>query len=489
MDQLSTIQQEQLDRVNEIIAYKLSHGYDAFNQATGGKSVPHPQVNMRVNPFSAKFLEQQQRDLLKQKEMIQKQSKDYDDRHADELPEELQGVNDFEHLSKQYAKQHKKQQAVYSTYKSSPEYATKEALKQELKENKDYLQVVYDKLEPMINDIKGLKEEIKERDRLIKKFMKNIGRLDEAKDHVQELHNQIERIRDNIHGYEEAMIAIEQEKAEIEPHAEGNETILEEVVKLDRKIGILEDTIAKLNEQGQRLDRERHQLGSPDDLDKENMALISAIRNQEHNKALDVNKLRLFEGELVETREKEGVPLILSNISSLQHKIDNLKHKKKNIRRDIKVSETLATTHKKLAKMKPRTKERKIRSIEQDIRLLKARKQAIKAPKKGGVRAGVSAGKGKEMTWQAHLKACRAEHPDMPYKKVQAMASKSYKQPMSKRSSKVMMKKKGGVRAGKKKTMSHHQNPWIMHVQAYRKKHPSLSYKEVLMEARKSYKK
>jgi len=31
-------------------------------------------------------------------------------------------------------------------------------------------------------------------------------------------------------------------------------------------------------------------------------------------------------------------------------------------------------------------------------------------------------------------------------------------------------------------------NPWLMHVSAFRKKHPKMSYKESLQQAKKSYK-
>ena len=99
---------------------------------------------------------------------------------------------------------------------------------------------------------------------------------------------------------------------------------------------------------------------------------------------------------------------------------------------------------------------------------------------------------GKSNPWMIHLNAWRKAHPDVSFGKAMKEAAKSYKPPAN--------NEKRATSAPKKQASSRKQkakgdccnkrgpNPWLAHVKAFRQSHPSLSYKDVLSQAKPSYK-
>jgi chromosome segregation ATPase len=410
------IEQEQHDRVNQIIQDKIHEGYNGFNQATGGYH------NTRVSPFSAKFLEQAEKELLKQKQEAQAiDQKEYD-----------------------YAREHNIGKNKYK--KLYTKAVTRELdYRKQLKESKlqDKLKVGNEQLQKLELGHKELEDDLHIQQGYLKQLEETITILEDEYNDISEAHDVLAR---------ERLDMMETDRNKDDP---------ERYYDLGNRLAILVD-------KGEHI---AHQINNPDD----------GFKVQLQDKQAIVNELN------------KKIKVIKKTILRKSDAINILNDKLKNLEANIEVQRSIKKDTKKLLKMPTTQKRKKIQELEREIKLLQAKKRAVHHHKKGGVSAGIHTELHKERSWQAHLRHVRKENPDMPYKKVQALASSTYHNKALVRTMKhhkAEAKKVHHKGAGKKTAhqKAAHHNPWIMHVQAYRAKHPHLSYKEVLMQARKSYK-
>jgi hypothetical protein len=499
MDGLSRIQQEQLDRVNEIIDTKIACGYDAFNQATGGKLVPHENKNVRLNPFSAAFLEKAEKDLIKQRDAIRDIDDYSEDTNIHHFPLELQKVNRFKKLHRKAKEETKAARKELEKYE---EELGKPKQKEMAKKNKEELADIKSKLAELDDHLKSLKDEAEPLRKSIEMDKATLDRLIRDHDELDKVIEREGRTRELIKKSEDELLKLREEidrLNDVIPTIESEEEkagLLEQLHQLNARFQDV-DNFMKMKE----IELAGHNIHS---LVDDQQAIADKVDELQHTIPGNETALKRIIEAADKYKKDNKQKKLLKDKGILEHKLEIISHKKKNLQQNIIVAKTKKQGYKLVKSMKPKIKERKLKDIDRDIKLLKLKKKAIKHHR-GGVQAGLHTELHKERSWQAHLRHVRKENPDMPYKKVQALASSTYhSKALAKtiKHHKEEVKKvhhKGGVRAGVRagKGASHqktahqkaaHYNPWIMHVQAYRAKHPHLSYKEVLMQARKSYK-
>lgn len=89
--------------------------------------------------------------------------------------------------------------------------------------------------------------------------------------------------------------------------------------------------------------------------------------------------------------------------------------------------------------------------------------------------------------WIEYVKQYRSRHPGISYKQALIGASKERKGMKGPKKLHTLKSRKVGIHKVHQTTKKSGGNPWILFVNAYRKKHPKLSYKQVLIEASKHY--
>lgn len=90
-------------------------------------------------------------------------------------------------------------------------------------------------------------------------------------------------------------------------------------------------------------------------------------------------------------------------------------------------------------------------------------------------------------SWLIHLAKYKEEHPGTSHGEAMKLAKESYV-PTGRRRTKYV-KKNSSTKKLKKDGSPKAENPWIIHLRAYKEKHPGVSHNDAVKEALKTYKK
>jgi hypothetical protein len=452
--------QQQADRVNEIHALKQHLGFNNMNLPSGGininpvkrekaikKTYQRDQRNQRSNPFSEAFLLTAKDDLIKQKKKLEGISQEEINRqHEEALKQSKFGKHKLqseEHIAKVIQQQQLADQQLAQLKHQHDQYL-------EDKEYEDHQKQV----------VKQRQAEVKSSDSNVQRLQdKYVANEDLLKELRQDINNN-ERMK--AMAFDAAYDAIdEQTQRQYEQDIDG-----------------YDQNIADLSHQIKRIQSEEP-------------AIMKAIDEQMEVLGVALQYLDQAQQALRESKPKDELKKAYERYNTILN--DKSLHQK-----DIDVNKKIVKKYSKSLASKPMLKHTKLAQLDKEIKALEARKKKIVKPKhkkpvkpirkaykplkKGGVTAGKTSN-----PWIKHVKSVRKEHPKLSYKEVLVLASKSYKpkggMPAGKlvKHKAIKHHKKGGVLAGKQ------VNPWIKHVMQYRVKHPQLSYREAMQQARSSY--
>jgi hypothetical protein len=123
-------------------------------------------------------------------------------------------------------------------------------------------------------------------------------------------------------------------------------------------------------------------------------------------------------------------------------------------------------------------------SLEKSLKVAQATKTALHCPKSSGKSPAKKAKKVAKSPKKAKSPAKKAKSP----KKAKKAKSPAKKVKSPKKAKKVA-KKSPAKKVKSPKKSSVKKNPWMTHLASFRKSHPKLSGKEVMSQAKKTYKK
>lgn len=483
--------------------------------------------DQRLNPFSEAFRIQAQKDLIKQREQAQKI--DQSELTYQHKTNQQQFKNT---VDKAKAKEKELTDSLVENLKDKlplglPKYdenidLSKIGLTETLKRGYDHYKDIHKQAQAQSKYIKKLRAQYTSLEKQYATFEKKIAAQKKKIIHTEE---KIRSIADDYDAkdqeYRAYMNEHEQALAELDRYRGSPPFDKEAALQLDPDEALLYEKQAKEHQiafhKADRLEAIISQLKYEIDglLDVHNGVEELLHKYEQKLDDLLYKQDRLSEDieELADKIIAEDAKLrhIVAEEKALEQYIKpylDRKSERDNINREINVLKDIQSDNNigLLAKQQPMQKTKKLAALDRQIKALEAKKDKIKPKakkvakkviiKKTIKKGGVAAGK-QHNPWMAHVKKVKAKYPKLSYKEVLVLASSTYtkgKGPKAGITAGMPAGSRAGVRAGSKakaKAKPKHKkeaNPWIAHVKAYRAKHPQLSYREAMSQARASYK-